>query len=356
MAEANFGDANVVMVDEASMLPEAHVTALQTECELRDLGLVLFGDKRQLKPPGHRGRYSPAFDLPGQTVELTHVHRTAGAILTLADRVADGTPGHLPAMRNESSGGSEVIVHADKRLFRQALEATQRQHIADGIDDGFRVLAGPNATVRSWNAFCREIALGTDAPPFVKGELLLGLGAIFDWRDAGERDAPPVCGASAELEVIDEPEEVPLPNPRRSRWLTDMEIRAYKMQVRGDQFLGALDLFAIASEDHEQYQQILNHLGDAAAALKRKGTNARSPEGYLAWELWAALYTLRDLVGHLSGPRYASTVHKAQGGEWPVVFVDVPSFGPWRKDPYEHRAMAYTAMSRARKTLHVIGG
>jgi exodeoxyribonuclease-5 len=45
---------------------------------------------------------------------------------------------------------------------------------------------------------------------------------------------------------------------------------------------------------------------------------------------------------------YASTCHKAQGGEWPYVLVVEEYLGD---RPWEHRRWAYTAASRARRTL-----
>lgn len=50
---------------------------------------------------------------------------------------------------------------------------------------------------------------------------------------------------------------------------------------------------------------------------------------------------------------YALTCHKAQGGEWNKVFLDIPSHLPAVEKPYVYQWM-YTAMTRASQDLYVV--
>lgn len=50
---------------------------------------------------------------------------------------------------------------------------------------------------------------------------------------------------------------------------------------------------------------------------------------------------------------YALTCHKAQGGEWDYVFLDIPKHVPALSKPYVYQWI-YTAMTRARKHLYVV--
>lgn len=52
---------------------------------------------------------------------------------------------------------------------------------------------------------------------------------------------------------------------------------------------------------------------------------------------------------------YAITCHKAQGGEWEEVYVDLPD--PFMFQPIKSTYQwIYTAMTRARQTLHLVNG
>lgn len=50
---------------------------------------------------------------------------------------------------------------------------------------------------------------------------------------------------------------------------------------------------------------------------------------------------------------YALTCHKAQGGEWNRVYMDVPRSLPYMEKPYVYQWM-YTAMTRASKDLYMV--
>ena len=50
---------------------------------------------------------------------------------------------------------------------------------------------------------------------------------------------------------------------------------------------------------------------------------------------------------------YALTCHKAQGGEWDYVYLDIPRNVPALKKPYVYQ-WVYTAMTRAKKGLYIV--
>ena len=52
---------------------------------------------------------------------------------------------------------------------------------------------------------------------------------------------------------------------------------------------------------------------------------------------------------------YALTCHKAQGGEWSHVFLDIPKSVPVLQKPYVYQ-WVYTAMTRAKKELYIVDG
>ena len=50
---------------------------------------------------------------------------------------------------------------------------------------------------------------------------------------------------------------------------------------------------------------------------------------------------------------FALTCHKAQGGEWDNVFLDIPRNFPLQPKPYVYQWM-YTATTRAKKELYLV--
>ena len=50
---------------------------------------------------------------------------------------------------------------------------------------------------------------------------------------------------------------------------------------------------------------------------------------------------------------YALTCHKAQGGEWDYVYLDIPRNVPALNKPYVYQ-WVYTAMTRAKKGLYIV--
>ena len=59
------------------------------------------------------------------------------------------------------------------------------------------------------------------------------------------------------------------------------------------------------------------------------------------------LNALRTVFG------YALTCHKAQGGEWDYVYLDIPRNLPALEKPYVYQ-WVYTAMTRAKKSLYIV--
>lgn len=71
-------------------------------------------------------------------------------------------------------------------------------------------------------------------------------------------------------------------------------------------------------------------------------------ERRLHWREW---YTLNDFVNCELDYIYSITCHKSQGSAWDTVFVNIDNI---RRAPDIGDRLAYTAVSRARKTLHFI--
>lgn len=356
-ADSKLDGVDVVIVDEASMVDRTYVDALFHEChEVAPRGLIFVGDDAQLAPVGHPDHLAaPAFALPeGAIFRLKQVHRNAGPILELANSIRVSAAGRLPLMETEHSDHGTVIAHDCESSFRAAITQAAESSAETKSVDGFRVLAFTNHAVREWNTYCRELVVGRDAPAFVQGEKLVSRNAIFDDADIYEWEAFPTNGASTELTILDEPTELGVDCSRASAletlFGTDCPV-FWTFTARIDATGEVIWFNAIDPAENGEVEDAIRHCWSRARAAKESGGYVDG-HGSKAWAFAARSVT--KMLGHLVQPRYASTIHKSQGGEWPAVFVDLPTFdGIRERSPNQFRQLAYTGVTRAANALHL---
>ena len=332
---------DVVVVDEASMLPPEHFAALEQEVESRSgrrpLWIIYVGDPAQLPPVGMQpGRLSPAMELPEHRVaRLTTVIRTGGAVLDAATAVRETKAGAAIGFRCESSGGTSVVVHGN----RQAARHTAKQ-LVDQLGGEFRILAWTNQCVDTWNRVCRAHDLGVEAPPFVVGERLITRAPIWDFDDIRDPGASPICSNGTEIEVLEA-------RQREVRVVPGDDGTQVCWEIKG-QYNGfrPVEFYALEQGEIANYQNCLQMW--RTEALEAKGLQSK--------KIWREYYypALR-LWGHLAGPCYATTVHRAQGGQWDTVLVDLADVDRARSSSAnEHQKLLYTAVTRAQRELHIM--
>lgn len=81
--------------------------------------------------------------------------------------------------------------------------------------------------------------------------------------------------------------------------------------------------------------------------MKAKGIKQKTKQFKDAMCTDPYLNALRAVFG------YVLTCHKAQGGEWDTVYLDIPRSLPIQQKPYIYQ-WVYTAMTRARKELYIV--
>lgn len=359
VGDSKLDGISAVIVDEASMVGSDYARELAREClEVEPRGLLFVGDDAQLGPVGHPDhKPAPAFQLPESSIHrLQQVHRNAGPILDFANAVRVAPDRSLPALKTARAETGEVIVYPGKKEFSQAVADALRSEANAGRTDSIRVLAYTNEAIRQWNQFCRERAVGKEAPAFYRGERLISRNAIFDFCDHFEWEAHPKRGASTELTVLSEPELVKHDCSQAVALKVifgTAKPELWSMLVRCEATGEVLELVAHdPSENHEVEDAIRLCWARARAAKQRD----QRVDGFSS-KAWAfAARTVTKMLGHQVQPRYALTVHKSQGGEWPEVFVDLPNFDSLKtKSPRQFRQLAYTATTRAAETLHLRG-
>ena len=177
-ARYHVGEGDVIIVDEASMLPAGDLHTLARLVWERRAKLVLVGDPAQINAIDQAGGMLPALARRLAAPSLETVHRFTQAWERRASlRLRDGDPDvvglYLDNNRVHAPGGSDTDTIA--AMFRHYTELA-------GDDRRVLMLARSNADVDELNTLARRHAIDTGA---VHGQPLLTAGGR-EWR-AGDR-------------------------------------------------------------------------------------------------------------------------------------------------------------------------
>lgn len=344
----------VFFVDEASMVgdEEVHDTNLRFGSGrlLKDLveyifwahpdsrrKLVLIGDHCQL-PPVHAAT-SPALD----PVYLRDTHRLAVQESTLKEIVRQDPGSALVAATTQLReaietqqyhtlqwhAGSSLSLYNDTGPFSNAI---RDRFSSDRIP---HLICYKNATVRDWNKWVRESLLHRKPEPEARDRLIVlknhyqsGLmnGDFVTITNVGESRSRSVRGVTLNFREV----TIRFMAPEGERDWTGLMLENALLSPERQ-----------LTDEEEQARWILFKMDHPKL---KPGTS----------ELKQAL--LNDSFWNCLIPKYgyATTCHKAQGGEWDEVFVGC-DFGPQQGlRNAETLRWLYTAVTRARQTLHLL--
>ena len=352
-------DFDVVIVDEASMVPQQYIKSLLDAARTYGVCLIFVGDDGQLPPVGNADADAPALKIAGAAVaRLSKVHRNGGPILEAATKIRTAPKDTIPEWLESYSPEGNVLVHDIRYEMTEAVLAAVHREQTSYSENSFRVLCHTNKGVRTWNAICREAAMPNEGDPFVLGEKLVTRNALFDPSQAFEYGCAPLTGASAELEITSEPfcEEKPFFSLRPLRALLKEHktpgLKVWYFTAFCDQTSGPIEVQALAPEDHSGLEKLMQLI--KKRALKASSA-AVTTHDFKSRDWWRTYYVVRNLFWHMAAPRYASTIHKSQGGQWESVFLDLPDMRLLKsKRPDEFQKLLYTGVTRAQRNLHIL--
>lgn len=310
---------DLIVVDEASMVPKELLEALMTQADLlKKRAKVLFvGDPAQLPPVGEER--SGCFDV--NTVyktQLSQVMRYKNAhIGKLITYVRDNIGGNLPDFTHkveEDGSGIHVLGRAD-------FESVYAQYVSEHyLEEEFgRALAWTNARVNELNTLARKSIFGVSAAEYCKDDLV-----VFDqpYDTFSVSDEVRVLEASKAFEA------------GWNVWrLLVATKRSSKLVV------------TLAESDKDKYEKYCQSLANQAKSFT-KGS-------YEAKQAWKAFFGAKQAYAVLKYG-YAMTVHKSQGSTYPAVFADMADIGRRKDNPVELSKLAYVALSRTSHVIYVL--
>lgn len=333
-------DFDVLLIDEASMVsPQLYQEALDQKQPYQVF--IWMGDPYQL-PPVTEGRskhqLSPAIELPPKSIfELTETHRFGGPLLEKATRLR--TDSNEWKARWTAAGDSIRTVEHEydlREAFKKHLKAN---------DHSVRMLAYTNKRVDLWNRIAHTRIYGCGADPYLPGMKLLTREPIQPTADRLNDKKPHrgmLWGTSFEVDIVSVSrasvtlEEQPKYWAPFETWL----ISAYSPITKDLHSIQVLD-----EAEESRFQGYLNSIGDAAKRSTAKKRKA----------LWDIFWLWKDSFADVQ-PAWCSTVHRAQGQGIDHVFLDLLDLkNPGKYSPEMAKSLLYTAATRARKSITVIG-
>jgi hypothetical protein len=313
----SLGYYDLIVLDEASMVNEELWTHIKSWLENSlKAKIICMGDPAQLPPVGERE--SNVFSIAHQA-DLTQVVRQdkdnpiANLIDSARQTIYDST---LAIPRRSHHTPEAGVWWVKKQEWLHHLIAAFKSEGFTQDPDHVRALAWTNRTCDWLNDYIRHAIYGSDAVPFVEGELLIAREPIFEEDEI-------ILSTSSECRVVK----------------VDRALRAnyqcWHLTVMTDEEF-EYDLYVLKGEERDRYLQALNDLEQKA----RQNWTSRN---------WKAYFYFKQQFASLDYG-YAITIHKSQGSTFQNVFVvdrDI-DHNPNREEAAQCRYVAY---SRAAKRL-----
>ncbi len=341
----------VYIVDEASMLSDAHsglggslLSDLISHVYMAEgCKLILLGDDAQLPPVGMQE--SPALDIDRLRADydltiaghlLDEVVRQSrdSSILDLATAIRNRvfSENHSDP-KIEYKAGPDVV-HLDSRELQESLEEEYDRHGKGNV----RIICRSNKSANLFNKQIRSQVFQMD-DELCAGEMLMVVRNNYLWAQEEEKMPFIANGEMCELLYSKRHEE-----RYGMRFVTlglsfvDHEgVEAIECNSVLDSLEAKTPSLPQADMD-KLYQEVRTDLSFDSGPAELKSKMQSDP--------W--LNALQVKYG------YAVTCHKAQGGQWPVVFIDrgfIPDDGMDR----EYWRWLYTAVTRATEKVYLLG-
>tara|TARA_B110000908_G_C10211601_1_gene430546 strand:+ start:189 stop:1436 length:1248 start_codon:yes stop_codon:yes gene_type:complete len=300
--DAKYYSSALIVVDEASMCStELRESILEHTCNHSKILYV--GDSEQLETiKAECDIFSSGLTVANLT---TNVRQSGNEIAELGLRFRDAVlTGVLPKLTYQDS---EYIKYISGEEFNKLVDD---KFSKENYDSSSKILAYSNSRVIEYNNHVRQLQNGCDG--YVDGEILTTNNTI----------------TSGENVIAKNNENVLITDIERSSMLG---MDGYKLRVCGDNN----SCYGFIPDDPKHAKKEINNL----AKEKR----------------WGEMFDLQDKILDLR-PRFASTVHKAQGGTLEEVFIDLNDISSIRSLSAKKKARAlYVGITRAKSKVYLYG-
>lgn len=356
-------DADIVFVDEASMLSDDIFALLETSAQTNGTLFLFIGDNAQIPPVNHAIAipFSPkkrkAYDMG--VASLTEVVRQKGEspILDVATFVRQNLRNEEGALskyfQNKVNDNGCVIFQKQTPDFVNEVVPsffTSEQFEADS--NFAKVLAWRNKTVDSWNRQIRGKLYNTcrlskimpnerliaNKPIVLVGEKIVTIDGLE--QNMGEDVLSVIYQTNDEFTVTEIEEGTKL--------LLGHEVNVYNLVTQyvsptGQEVNKQITVLHESSED--DWEKVKKAEANRIIDLKKAGYKVRSE--------WKKYYLELDKLADVKY-NYAITCHKSQGSTYQNVFI-IENDIDYSRNVTERNRIKYTALTRATERVFLVG-
>lgn len=348
-AAPNTDRDTIFIVDEASLIGDSPVAKQSLLVQLAThvysapgCGMILVGDVAQLPPVGQSE--SPAMNFErlrqiglnpmGYSLDIP-VRQAAGSGILYNATIA----------RTFLSGKYDVGDFALQTAGFDDVEAISSRDLEDALSSSWQevgedetlIITRSNKRANNYNRAIRNLVMGAE-DPVQRGDRLVIARNDYYWFKENGRKGFLANGESAEVTWVGKTEKA------YGRYFTDVELRIGTEGTGEEMEIGAkLMLRSLVAEGPQLPRDEMERLYQRVLAEK---------EGSVCEKI---KFAMEDPYFNALQAKYAYcvTCHKAQGGQWSHVYIDMGAIDASALDPTFFRWL-YTAMTRATEKVFFI--
>lgn len=336
----------LIVIDEASMVGNDMLNVLANSIRGLNSKILFVGDPYQLPPIAQR---CSVFDGTLPTSELVTVHRQSGGnpILDKAIEFRDYIEGRTDVMPDITkttldNNGHGIHVLDESSFTASYVKAYLNYEAGDEVTRPLCTYTNKSAV--HYNNLIRKslFFLQGTIEPYYPGELLVSNSIVKDQGKTLLKNNEKVSVLAFKPTVLH----------GLNGHLVKVE-RAYK----SDQRFRTPTVFVpqdpdVAKAEIAKLQKTAKEQQDLVNRLRRSGEGVPAQEELRRTQYWRTFFALKDSLADLRPP-FAGTTHKAQGGTYPAVYIDMENIKTCRNPKVQARLM-YVALTRAQEEVFIL--
>lgn len=321
-------NVKVIIVDECSMVNKYCFKKLKDKIREMDLKAIFMGDSNQLPPINET--LSETFDIRNE-YQLKECLRNDGEIYNVCDYMLKDLDRKVLDLKEHVSGS---VMKCNRMKYMSELVKSKE------LD--YKILCWTNARCNKMNKLMRDKIYGRVCDRYCNGEKLIVKNYFADMETN-------IYSSNEEL-IVKKVDRIELHTKDfdfvPSRYVRDLEggVKVYKLEL-----LRGSVIYVVRRKFESVIEKILKDIERDALMLRDVGDKEN------AKFLWEIYYRMRELFMPPVDYSYAITVHRSQGSEWDIIFVEMKDIMKNRK-VRERNKLLYVAFSRAMEKLVICDG
>lgn len=329
MSKGRFENFNLVIVDEASMVPTKLFEAIEDLASANNVKVIFMGDSQQLNPV--KEKQSLAFDKCVRGSSLTKIMRQeeGNPIIELTSSLRNDVANRasntkfIENISEETGAGIHIMSRIDwMECLRENFNS--KEYLKN--PDLYRAIAWTNKRVNNINRIVRKDIYGITESPYIAGERVVLGAAITD------ENGYPVINNAEECEILS------VEAGHHPDFMDTSEMfKVWDLLLMSS--TGAIaNAYIIHEDSFDDHNNRANQLRQAA---------------YNDNSMWKTYWGFDSAFAKLNST-HALTTHKSQGSSFENVFIDLEDIFK-NRNVVERSQLLYVACSRARQTLVLLG-